>query len=247
MAGGTRYQLSAWLGGTASSDAEVTVAFASASGRILARRTIGPVGRSAALSRLRHRAATGTVPLQTASAEVTLVLATSLTNIDGPDAPFAGYDRAVADALRFSVSVPVRRPPPLVPRPAGVPRYQHVFLFYFENQGFSSVIGNDRRAPYLNSLLPRASLLADFFAEEHPSDGNYLALAGGSTFGIPLTDPLEENPEYTIRAPNIGDLIDAAHETLEGIPAERERPVRRHGARVLLERRRADDVLRGRA
>ena len=213
LAAGTRYRLSGWLGGTARSDAEVTVAFVSAAGRILARRTIGPVGRSSAISRLHRRAVTGAVPPQTASALVTLVLATSLTNIDGPDAPFVGYDRAVADAIALSVSAPVRRPPPLVPPQARVPRYQHVFLFYFENEGFSSIIGNRKQAPYLNSLLPRASLLASFFAEEHPSDGNYLALAGGSTFGIPLTDPLEENPQDTIRAPNIGDLIDAAHET----------------------------------
>jgi YVTN family beta-propeller protein len=75
------------------------------------------------------------------------------------------------------------------------------------------VIGNTKQAPYLNSLLPRGSLLANFFAEEHPSDGNYLALAGGSTFGVPLTDPLEENPRYTVRARNIGDLAGAAHET----------------------------------
>ena len=216
VAAGTRYLLSAWLGGTASSAAQVTVAFVSASGRILGRRAIGPVGRSSAISRLHRRAATGTVPPQTARAKVTLVLATSLTNIDGADAPFVGYDRAVADAVRFSVSAPVRRPPPLVPPPADIPRYQHVFLFYFENQGFGSVIGNTRQAPYLNSLLPRASLLADFFAEEHPSDGNYLALAGGSAFGVPLTDPLEENPQYTIRARNIGDLIGAAHETWKG-------------------------------
>src|SRR5262249_53572153 len=44
----------------------------------------------------------------------------------------------------------------------------------------------------------------------HPSDANYLALAGGGAFGVPLTDPLEANPLYTIRAPNIGDLVDAS-------------------------------------
>ncbi len=124
-----------------------------------------------------------------------------------------GYDRAVADDLRFTVAGPVRQPPPLTPPASRVPRYQHVFLFYFENEGFGSIIGNTRQAPYLNGLLPRASLLSQFFAEEHPSDGNYLALAGGSTFGIPLDDPLEENPQYTIRAANIGDRIGAAHET----------------------------------
>ena len=209
---GTRYRLSAWLGGTAHSGAAVEVAFVSAAGRVLARRVIGPVGPGSPGRRLAPRAATGTLPPGTAGAVVTLVLATSLTNIDGPNSPGVGYDRAVADGLRFSVSAGVRRQP-LAPPPVHVPRYRHVFLFYFENEGFRSVIGNTRQAPYLNSLLARGSLLADFFAEEHPSDANYLALAGGSAFGIPLTDPLEENPRYTIRARNIGDLVDAAHET----------------------------------
>jgi YVTN family beta-propeller protein len=207
---GTRYRLSGWLGGTARSQAAVTAVFLSASGRVLGHRTIGPSGREHGLSR---RASTGVLPAGAASARVTLTLATTLTNIDGPGAPRVGYDRAVADGLHFSVSARVWRLPPLVPPPAHIPRYQHVFLFYFENQDFGSVIGNTKQAPYLNSLLPRASLLTNFFAEEHPSDGNYLALAGGSTFGIPLTDPLEANPRYTIRAPNIGDLAGAAHRT----------------------------------
>ena len=211
--GGTRYRLSAWLGGRARSRASVTVAFLSAAGRVLARRAIGPVGAAAARGGLVLRAATGTLPRGAASARVTVVLSTSLTDIDGPDAPYVGYDRAVADDLRFTVSSPVHQPPPLTPPASRVPRYQHVFLFYFENEGFHSIIGNTRQAPYLNGLLPKASLLSNFFAEEHPSDGNYLALAGGSTFGIPLDDPLEENPRYTIRARNIGDQIDAAHET----------------------------------
>ena len=213
MAAGTHYRLSAWLGGRARSRASVTVAFLSAAGRVLARRAIGPVGPASARGGLVLRAATGTLPRGAASARVTLVLATSLADIDGPDAPYVGYDRAVADDLRFTVSGQVRQPPPLTPPASRVPRYQHVFLFYFENEGFHSIIGNTRQAPYLNGLLPRASLLSDFFAEEHPSDGNYLALAGGSTFGIPLDDPLEENPQYTIRARNIGDRIGAAHET----------------------------------
>jgi YVTN family beta-propeller protein len=213
LPGGTRYRLSAWLGGTARSQAFVTVAFVSASGRVLAQHTVGPAGSASARTGLVLRAATGTLPRGTASARVTLVLTTSLTNIDGPDSPYVGYDRAVADDLRFTVAGPVARPRPLTPPASHVPRYQHVFLFYFENEGFGSVVGNTRQAPYLNGLLPRASLLSQFFAEEHPSDGNYLALAGGSTFGIPLDDPLEENPQYTIRAPNIGDRIGAAHET----------------------------------
>jgi YVTN family beta-propeller protein len=211
--GGTHYRLSGWLGGRARSQATVTVAFLSAAGHVLARRAIGPAGSASARGGLVFRAAAGPLPRGTASARVMLVLATSLTDIDGPDAPYVGYDRAVADGLRLTITSPVRQPPPLTPPASHVPRYQHVFLFYFENEDFRSIIGNTRQAPYLNSLLPRASLLSQFFAEEHPSDGNYLALAGGSTFGIPLDDPLEENPRYTIQARNIGDLIGAAHET----------------------------------
>ncbi len=208
-----RYDLSAWLGGTSHSSAAVAVAFLSATGHVLGRSTIGPVGKGTGGQRMSPRTATGTVPPGAVSARVTLILATTLTNIDGPYAPKVGYDYALADGLRFSVSAAVRRPPPLVPPAAHVPRYQHVFLFYFENEDFGSVIGNTAQAPYLNSLVPRGSLLADSFAEEHPSDGNYLALAGGSTFGVPLTDPLEINPRYTIPARNIGDLLGAAHQT----------------------------------
>ena len=206
-----RYALSARLGGTGRSRASVQVAFVSAAGRVLARRTIGPVGTVTGGHGLADRAAGGVVPKQAVGARVSLVLATSLTNFDGPYSPYRGYDRAVADGLRFSVSAAVGPAPRLVPPAVRVPRYQHVFLFYFENQDFRSVIGNTRQAPYLNGLLPRGSLLADSFAEEHPSDGNYLAMAGGSTFGVPPTNPLEANPRYTIAARNIGDLLDASH------------------------------------
>jgi Phosphoesterase family len=215
VATGTRYQFSGWLGGTATSQAAVTVAFLSATGAVLARRAISH-GRGN--DRLAYRAAAGTLPSGTASARVTLVLATSLTNDDGPNAPLVGYDRAVADSLRFSVSAPVRRLAPLTPPAAHVPRYQHVFLFYFENEDLGAVLGNTKQAPFLNSLVPHSSVLANFFAEEHPSDANYLALAGGSAFGVPLTDPLELNPQYTIHARNIGDLISARHETWKTYP-----------------------------
>ncbi len=212
------YELSGWLGGTRASSAEVEVRFLAASGAHLGLAVCGPVGgggSKTATGLYFHRVG-GTVPARAVTAEVAVVLRTSLTDFDGPGAPRVGYNRAVADDLSFSLSWPSARPPLLKPPAVHVPRYSHVFLYYFENEDYGSVIGNFAKAPYLNSLLPRASLLADLFAEEHPSDGNYLALAGGSTFGIPLTDPLEENPHYTIDARNIGDLIDHAHESWKG-------------------------------
>jgi len=206
------YQLSAWLGGTVSSWAEVTVRFLSAANRVLASRTIGPVGRTRR-AEFAPRAGSGVLPAGTTAAQVTVELGTSLTNANGPNAPLTGYNRAVAADLSLTVSAPVRPPAPLTPPPAQVPGYQHVFLFYFENEDYSQIVGNTKQAPYMNSLLRQGSVLSQFYAEEHPSDGNYLAVAGGSTFGIPLDDPEEENPLYTIRARNIGDLVDSANET----------------------------------
>jgi YVTN family beta-propeller protein len=214
---GTRFRISAWLGGTAVSKASFAVVFRSGTGRTLGERSIGPVGGSGDASHpdFARQQGSGVLPAGTRSAEAELTLWTSLKNYNGPDAPLVGYDRAVAGSLSLSVAAPARRAV-LTPPAARVPRYQHVFLFYFENEDFRQIIGNTRQAPYLNSLLPHASLLGQFYAEEHPSDGNYLALAGGSTFGVPLDDPAEENPLYTIDARNVGDLVDAAHETWKG-------------------------------
>jgi YVTN family beta-propeller protein len=212
---GARYEFSARLGGSSSSRASATVTFLSGQGRLLRRRDLSGVGGSSRSSarRLTLRSLSGRVPAGATSAEVTLGLATSLKNIDGPYSPKVGYDRAVADDLRFNVHARLSAPGPLRPPAAHVPRYKHVFLFYFENQDVRAIVGDRRSAPYYNSLLSQGSELGQMYAEEHPSDGNYLALAGGSTFGIPLTDPLEINSQYTIHAANIGDRVDAAGET----------------------------------
>jgi YVTN family beta-propeller protein len=214
---GTRYRISAWLGGTVVSKATLEVIFLSGSGKALGGRRIGPVGGAGDASHpeFAWRQGSGKLPAGTRSAEAEVILWTSQRNYNGPYAPQVGYDRAVAGSLRFSVSAPARRQV-LTPPAVRVPRYQHVFLFYFENEDFHQIVGNTKQAPYMNSLLPHASLLGQFYAEEHPSDGNYLALAGGSTFGVPLDDPAEENPLYTINARNISDLIGAAHETWKG-------------------------------
>ena len=176
---------------------------------------MGKTGPSRSHSRLVWRAADGLIPHGAVRATITMRLGSSLPGADGYQGPLAGYNRALADGLRLTISAPsrlVRARPPL----AHVPRYKHVFLFYFENQDYRSLIGNTRQAPYLNGLLPSASLLERTFAEEHPSDANYLALAGGSAFGVPLTNPLEINPLYTIRARNIADLLVGAHESWKG-------------------------------
>jgi YVTN family beta-propeller protein len=207
-----RYDIAGWLGGTKTSTAELIVQFTGTSGRILATTAIGPAGKQAKPV-LDYRQAAGTVPAGATRARVTITLTTTRTDWNGPDAPRTGYNYATAADISLTLNRPAPAPAPLTPPAADVPGYQHVFLFYFENEDYSQVIGNTKQAPYLNSLRGGGATLTNFYAEEHPSDANYLALAGGSAFGVPLTDPAEENPLYTIGAANIGDLVTGSGES----------------------------------
>jgi len=64
-----------------------------------------------------------------------------------------------------------------------IPRYEHIFIIIEENHGYEQVIGNSN-APILNSLAKTYGQATDFYGEVHPSEANYIALLGGSTFGI---------------------------------------------------------------
>ena len=243
VATGTRYQLSGWLGGTATSQAAVTVAFLSATGAVLARRVISH-GRGN--DRLAYRAAAGTLPAGTASARVTLVLATSLTNDDGPNAPLVGYDRAVADGLRFSVSAPVRRPAPLTPPAAHVPRYQHVFLFYFENEDLGAVTGQQQAGAVPQQPGPALQRPGQLLRRGAPERRQLPRAGRRQRVRRPAHRPAGAEPPVHDPRPQHRRPHQRPARDVEDLPAERERPVRRHGAQVLLERRRADDLLRRR-
>jgi phosphatidylinositol-3-phosphatase len=52
-----------------------------------------------------------------------------------------------------------------------------------ENHEYDEIIGSSE-APFINGLARRSVLLTSSFAITHPSLPNYLALVGGSTFGI---------------------------------------------------------------
>jgi phosphatidylinositol-3-phosphatase len=59
----------------------------------------------------------------------------------------------------------------------------HLAVIVMENEEYSAVAGS-RAAPYTNGLASDYALAARSYAISHPSLPNYLALTGGSTFGI---------------------------------------------------------------
>ncbi len=67
-------------------------------------------------------------------------------------------------------------PPPGAP--GSFPQFGHVVLVVEENHGYSDVIGNTSM-PYLNSLAARYGVATQYYANTHPSMGNYFMLTTG--------------------------------------------------------------------
>jgi len=71
------------------------------------------------------------------------------------------------------------QPPSSSPGPRGtLPRFSHVVLVVEENHGYSDVIGSSAM-PYLNRLAGQYGLSTQYFANTHPSIGNYFMLTTG--------------------------------------------------------------------
>jgi phosphatidylinositol-3-phosphatase len=60
-----------------------------------------------------------------------------------------------------------------------VPRSKHVVLVVEENRGYSAVVGNTSAWPNLNLLISRGALATHYYADSHPSIGNYFMLTTG--------------------------------------------------------------------
>jgi hypothetical protein len=92
------------------------------------------------------------------------------------------------------------------------PRYEHVFLIVEENHGYSQIIGNPA-APELNRLAKSYGLATASFSVADPSAPNYVAMLGGSTFGIADNDAYYL---HTVDKPSLMSQLEAAHLTWKG-------------------------------
>jgi len=203
-AGGVTYNLSGWLGGWGSyaGYTAVTATFYNSAG--------GAVGTAASLPAVTAanrsdknaflaRSATGTVPAGTTAIVVQVAF------VDSSDE--AGYAANLSFTLTGSgVSLPT---PSLTAPASSVPAFQHVFTIMMENTDYSQVMENPSDTPFMHSLMAQGTLLANMHAVYHPSDENYMAVAGGDTYAV--------GAEYypTIKDPNrnLGDELIGAGKT----------------------------------
>ena len=127
---------------------------------------------------------------------------------------------------RISAAVWILAAPAAVARnaAAAMPRYDHIFLIVEENQGLADVVGKPF-APNLTRLARTFGVAAHYYGVVHPSEGNYVALLGGDTFGIHDDEPYfcrsgssdalckhataPGYPDHTIEEPNLAGQMTA--------------------------------------
>jgi hypothetical protein len=93
----------------------------------------------------------------------------------------------------------------------GFPKYHHVFLVISENHKFEQIIGNPA-APIINALASAYGLATQYTGVSDPSEPNYVAMLGGSDFGISSDDPYFF-PGHTVNAANLMSQLEAVGKT----------------------------------
>src|SRR5690349_19192414 len=90
---------------------------------------------------------------------------------------------------------------------ATVPALKHVFVVVLENKDYQEIVDRDSM-PFFNGLAQQYGLATNYYGISHPSLPNYLALTGGSTFGI-----TSDCTDCTVAQPNIVDQLERAGKT----------------------------------
>jgi phosphatidylinositol-3-phosphatase len=94
-------------------------------------------------------------------------------------------------------------PPVASPTPGPAARTAHVFVTVLENHEYDAVVGTGAM-PYLDTLIARYGLAAAYFANTHPSIGNYFMMTTGT---IPTND---DHYSGTVSDDNVVRALNAA-------------------------------------
>jgi phosphatidylinositol-3-phosphatase len=81
----------------------------------------------------------------------------------------------------------------------------HIAVIVMENEEYGSIIGS-RQTPFINGLAGRYAQAKSMYATSHPSLPNYLALTGGSTFGIS-----SDCTDCSVHGVSLADQLAGAH------------------------------------
>src|SRR3954471_17433657 len=91
-----------------------------------------------------------------------------------------------------------------IPRPTGLPKYDHIVIVVEENKDYGEVIGN-AAAPYINTVLKaEGANFTRMYGEEHYSQGNYFWLFSGSNQTVGFQDQV---PTTLFMSRNLGEQL----------------------------------------
>ena len=65
-----------------------------------------------------------------------------------------------------------------------MPRYDHILVIISENKGHDQLMSHPEWTPVIHRLAAEYGQASQFYGEVHSSEGNYIAMLGGDTFGI---------------------------------------------------------------
>jgi acid phosphatase len=85
---------------------------------------------------------------------------------------------------------------------------QHVVVVVFENQNYSDVVGSSSM-PYWNSLATAGSLATQFYADVHPSLGNYFWMTAGQDPSMSFANDPDNYPG-TLSGDTVASVVTAA-------------------------------------
>ncbi len=134
---------------------------------------------------------------------ILLVGCSAVATKTAPDTTSPPAPRSPAATQRSSVLKPTTTPD--TPLQGGTP--SKVLTFVVENHSLQQMRS---RMPYLGSLAARYAYATDYTAVSHPSLPNYLAIAGGSTFGV------TDDSDPSINAAKVGDATSVFDQALAG-------------------------------
>ena len=206
--GSLSYRLAGWLGGwkTEPGYVRVSLTFLDRSGHQagapVTLRTVTRADRHGRTGFLR-RAMTGAVPPGTSSIQVAARFLASSTPPGGEPEP-SGPGGGMLGHLSLAVSAP-QPAARLLPPPSAVPHFAHVFVIMMENTNGSAVLSGHSHMPFFHRLMARGATLANYHAVYHPSDENYLAIAGGDSYARGAIYWPDINDPH----PNLGDELEA--------------------------------------
>jgi phosphatidylinositol-3-phosphatase len=135
-------------------------------------------------------------------------------------------------------------PMQIAQRDASMPPYQHIFVIVAENKSFESIMNHPNWTPVLHRLAAEYGMATQFYGEVHPSEGAYVAMLGGDTFGIHDDNPWycragsqargcnnsreEGYADHSVSARNLTDQLEEKGLTwkayMEDVPADRLAP-----------------------